>query len=49
MAHTCRICSPYVPGLTHADTAREGPSPVSTLESPMAWRLYRERVAYWRN
>jgi spermidine synthase len=32
-----------------ADTQREGPSPVSTLESPVAWRLYRERVAYWRN
>lgn len=32
-----------------ADTQSPGPSPVSTLESPAAWRLYRERVAYWRN
>jgi spermidine synthase len=32
-----------------ADTESPGTSPVSTLESPVAWRLYRERVAYWRN
>lgn len=31
-----------------ADTARPAQTPVSTLESPMAWRLYRKRVRYWR-
>jgi hypothetical protein len=32
-----------------AETQRPADTPVSTLGSPVAWRLHRERVAYWRN
>ena len=32
-----------------ADTSAPGNSPVSSLETPHAWRLYRKRVRYWRN
>lgn len=31
-----------------ADTSELPDSPVSTLESPKVWRLYRQRVRYWR-
>lgn len=30
------------------DTARPAHTPISTLESPAAWRLYRRHVSYWR-
>lgn len=32
-----------------ADTSAPVNSPVSSLETPHAWRLYRKRVRYWRN
>lgn len=32
-----------------ADTGQPGEMTPSTLESPRAWRLYRDRVGYWRN
>ena len=31
-----------------ADTSELPDSPISTLESPKVWRLYRQRVRYWR-
>lgn len=31
------------------DTAEVSNSPVSSFESPAAWRLYRQRVRYWKN
>lgn len=32
-----------------SDTSEPPNSPVSTLESPQVWRLYRRRVRYWRD
>jgi spermidine synthase len=32
-----------------SDTAPVANSPISTLEKPMVWRLYRKRVHYWRS
>lgn len=32
-----------------SDTSEPPNSPVSTLESPSVWRLYRRRVRYWRD
>ena len=32
-----------------ADTAPTADAPVSTFESPAAWRLYRRRVRYWKD
>ena len=32
-----------------ADTAPTADAPVSTFESPAAWRLYRQRVRYWKD
>ncbi|MGH8049938.1 MAG: polyamine aminopropyltransferase [Arenimonas sp.] len=32
-----------------ADTSAPGNLPVSSLEMPNAWHLYRKRVRYWRN
>lgn len=61
MAHTCRICSPYVPGLTHADTAREASDEAASAErvdnlriTPMRagsgrTRAAVERMKLWQN